>query len=500
MLTRDISLESIINSNQVPTLPEVAVQILSVAQQPEPSLDELTRIVRMDPAIAGRIVQFANSPLFGIRRTPATIESAVVMLGTTMIRTLVLGFTLAEQPAAEESLRPHFQQIWRETLFQAAAAELLGERHSGIDPAVWFLAGLVQDAGRLVMLNVFRQEYVQNVIRHGADNVSLCDRESQTFGFSHAEVSAALCRSWNLGSDLVRAVTTHHTVHFNGLDSQITTDDGLRAASVCNDYMEAVLEQPESARHAVEQELIQKHRCRPDEVIELLAEIDSRARGLAAVFRADAGEMPLREELLEKAQAALFNIAINEQLRRLSQPSQKRSFTGKRTITDLQHLDTETGAFHEELLEQILPEEISSSREREKTLAVLSVELRQTDDAAETDIMLSAARAIRSCIRPHDRIIRSGASGLIVLLPELGMDMLTQVARRIAEHSEQSLSEFGGSLDIGGLMVIPTGRRPATISSVLAGLKDSLENARKTGREQFNILQGQKLRAVELNE
>ena len=71
----------------------------------------------MDPAIAGRIVKFSNSPLFGIRRTSATIEAAIVQLGTTMIRTLVLGFSLAEQGPVHDSLRPHFQQIWRETFF-----------------------------------------------------------------------------------------------------------------------------------------------------------------------------------------------------------------------------------------------------------------------------------------------------------------------------------------------------------------------------------------------
>lgn len=494
MLTQQTSIESILKSDQVPTLPEVAVEVLRVASQPEPSLDELTRVIRMDPAIAGRIVKFANSPLFGIRRTAATIESAVVLLGTTMIRTLVLGFTLAEQGPAEDLLRRHFQQIWRETLFQASAAELLGERHSGVDPAVWFLAGLLQDAGRLVMLNVFQEEYVSQVIQGDAD-VALSDREAQAFGFSHAEVSAALCRSWNLGDEMFLAITTHHSTNADAPSTRATVEDAMRAASICNQYMEAVSGEPQSTRLAVERELIHVHGCRPDEVIEHLAEMDGRARGLAAVLNADVGAMPSREALLENAQSALFEIAMQEQLRRLNKsenPSRK-----PQTPSTCSWLDAETGTFSGSLLEQILPDEISDTAVRNQTLGMLSINVTLPDHASEPDGLRAVADAVRSCVRPTDQIVRHGSSGFIALLPELSMNMLAKVARRITEHVTENPADMTASVEIGGLMVVPEGRKIATIKSVLSGLESSLKRAGETGCEQFHILQGRKLHLVQ---
>lgn len=495
MLTRPLSIDNIIRSDQVPTLPEIAVEVLRVAQQPEPSLEELTRIIRMDPAIAGRVVKFANSPLFGIRRTAATIDSAVVLLGSTMIRTLVLGFSLARKGAADESLRRHFQQIWRETLFQGSTAELLGERHKGVDPAVWFLAGLLQDAGRLVMLNVFQDEYVEQVIRGDAE-ISLSERESQAFGFTHAQVSAALCRTWNLGSDIIEAVAGHHAVHSEGTQDSVTIHDAMRAASVCNDYMENVSAQPASARHAVERELIHHHNCRPDEIVEALAEIDCRARGLAAVLKADVGEMPSRELLLESAQSTLLEIALTEQLRRCSGTTAAKS-TGKDQSTGKSHcMDQQTGVFSKEMLDRILPAEINSSAEQEKTLGLLSIEFRSADTTPATEQLNAVVEAARSSVRPSDQIVRHGDSGLIVLLPELGMSMLAKVARRITDRTEELLDEAAGSVEIGGLMVIPTHRRMATIKTVLSGLEASLRQTAKSGREHFHILQGKKLHPV----
>ena len=497
MLTRETSIDSIIHSDQVPTLPEVAIEVLRVAGQAEPSLDELTRVIRMDPAIAGRIVRFANSPLFGIRRTASTIDSAVVLLGTTMIRTLVLGFTLAKQGPAEESLRPRFQQIWRETLFQASAAEILGERHSGIDPAVWFLAGLLQDAGRLVMLNVFQQEYVERVMRLESD-VSLSDRESQAFGFSHAEVSAALCRSWNLGNDIFRAVATHHAAHAPTADDPVTVDDALRTASICNQYMEAVAGELESTRKSVDRELMNVHGCRPDEVVETLAEIDGRALGLSAVLKADVGKMLSRESILEKAQATLFEIAINEQLRRLNGETEPTPASQSGPAGECTWLDADTGVFGAELLDRILPDEIAEGADREQTLGLLSVELRESEKTPSPDTLRAAADAIRYCVRPEDQIVRHGKSGFVGVLRELSMTMLAKVARRVTEQAVEMLSLPDSAIGVGGLMVIPAGRRLATIKSVLAGLESSLRHGSKNTGEHLHILQGKLLRAVEI--
>ena len=496
MLTCEFStVESIIHSDQVPTLPEVTMEVLRVARQAEPDLHELTRVIRMDPAIAGRIVKFSNSPLFGIRRTSATIEAAIVQLGTTMIPTLVLGFSLAEQGPVHDTLRPHFQQIWRETLFQASAAEFLGQQHSGVDPGNWFLAGLLQDVGRLVMLNVFRLEYLEQVIQ-GDSEVCLCDRESQAFGFCHADVSAALCHSWNLGDDIFRAVSAHHTEHASGSDEFVTVRDGLYTASVCNQYMESVSKYVETARNAVERELISVHGCRPDQVVENLEEMDRHAQGLATVLQADVGAMASREAILEKAHVTLFDIALTKQLRRLNPRPQVTQTSECSQAGDTGGLDPQTGAFGVEVLERILPLEIAESAEKEHTLGLFAVEVGPVDKLTMSDTLRVTAEAIRFCIRPNDQIIRRGKSGFVVVLPELSMIMLVKVARRFIERASEKLAEAPNTVRVGGLVVIPAGRRVASVKSVLRGLESSLNPRDNADREHFLTLRGKKLHSA----
>ena len=162
--------------------------------------------------------------------------------------------------------------------------------------------------------------------------------------------------------------------------------------------------------------------------------------------------------------------------------------------------DSGTGALGGELLERILPDEIAESAEREQPLGLLSVELTESDHVSMPDALRATANAIRSCVRPDDQIVRHGKYGFVVVLPELSMTMLAKVARRVTEQAAEMLAQPEGAVAVGGLMVIPKGRRVATVKSVLAGLEGSLRLSERTGCEQFHLLQGKKLRTVRVTE
>ena len=62
-----ISLDAILASERLPSLPEVAARIVEIARSPEPDFDKMIDAIRTDPAIAGRILKTANSALLGMR-------------------------------------------------------------------------------------------------------------------------------------------------------------------------------------------------------------------------------------------------------------------------------------------------------------------------------------------------------------------------------------------------------------------------------------------------
>lgn len=274
-----LSLDAILSSERLPSLPEVAVRIVEIAREPDPDFDRLIETIRIDPAISGRILKTANSALLGMRSRAASIEQAVPRLGTTMVRTLVLSFCLAEyQNKSSLNLRPYYQHIWRGSLAQAAVAELLAERQGGkVDPANWFLAGLLQDIGRLALLHTCREEYVENVLE-SEDDCSQQEREERWLGFTHVEVSVGLCRRWNLDQEIIDAIGVHHASVHRVVPLKFVSGTSLPAALITAshvaEYLEEVSHDLSCSREHIERLLMQVFALRPNEVFRVLADID----------------------------------------------------------------------------------------------------------------------------------------------------------------------------------------------------------------------------------
>lgn len=76
---------------QLPPLPESAMQIESVYQDPDSTFNDMVKILEKDPLLTADILKAANSPLYGFSREINTINQAVGLFGMGTVR----GFALA---------------------------------------------------------------------------------------------------------------------------------------------------------------------------------------------------------------------------------------------------------------------------------------------------------------------------------------------------------------------------------------------------------------------
>lgn len=76
---------------QLPPLPESAMQIEAIYQNPDSSFSDMVEILEKDPLLTADILKAANSPLYGFSREINSINQAVGLFGMGTIR----GFALA---------------------------------------------------------------------------------------------------------------------------------------------------------------------------------------------------------------------------------------------------------------------------------------------------------------------------------------------------------------------------------------------------------------------
>ncbi len=485
-----ISLDAILASERLPSLPEVAARIVEIARSPEPDFDKMIEAIRTDPAIAGRILKTANSALLGMRTRASSIETAVPRLGSTMVRTLVLSFCLAEyQNKNSFNLRPWYQQIWRESLIQAATAELLAERQGKqVDPANWFLAGLVQDIGRLALLHTFGEEYVEKVLDVD-DERSQRDREHAWLGFTHVEVGFGLCRRWNLDRDILDAIAVHHAAAHRIVPlkfvSSISLPAALITASHVAEYLEEVGQNLRCSRDHIERLLMQVFAMRPNDVFRMLAEVDQRVSEFSAAFGIDVGRVPELEPILADAQRMLSEIAVTSQLRlvnahvsvgraeRIRMEAEEQA----ESLQDTAWRDHLTGAFNRAWLGTALDVIIKQSQAQSVSIGLMFVDVDQfksindKEGHAAGDLLLQKVTSIlKDCVRLSDTVVRYGGDEFVITLRDVNADMMTLIGDQIVGRirSELSSSQPGREItcSLGAVLYEPkdsTNMRPEAL-------------------------------------
>ncbi len=82
--------ELIANLGDLPPLPQVAAQVLRLAADPDSSADDMQRVIATDQALTAQILKIANSAMFGMMREVKTLTQAIMTLGFSTIKSVVI--------------------------------------------------------------------------------------------------------------------------------------------------------------------------------------------------------------------------------------------------------------------------------------------------------------------------------------------------------------------------------------------------------------------------
>jgi putative nucleotidyltransferase with HDIG domain len=191
--------------DRLPVFPRAAREVVRQVANPDVGPRELQEVASLDPVLAGRLIQTANSAYYSPRQPIGTVFHAVSYIGTETARRVLLAAAIRGNFSS-----PQAHQIWNHSLDVAQIAELVAMHGSiKMDPAQAFLAGLIHDIGRLAfaMMPLAFQERFQRLTDGGCP---LAEVETCLAGRSHAEVGAETLTQWKFPLEIVEAVRWHH--------------------------------------------------------------------------------------------------------------------------------------------------------------------------------------------------------------------------------------------------------------------------------------------------
>lgn len=486
------------NSSQLPTLPEIALRLVEIAYQDNPDYREVSRVVRSDPVVSGKILKLTNSALFGFRHRVETIEQAIPKLGVTLLRTLVLSFHLASHKTHKQVLEPVFQAHWRSSLTQAVLAELIAEETKGVDSPTCFLAAMLQDIGILAMLSEAPMEYVDVVLAR-ADFPNVDAAERSHFGFCHTDVSVQIIRQWGLEESFGSAIRQHHDrVCFSMSNRKQKLTAILQAANLGT----AVLFSSRNSATSLDLSLdhwvgfMKTHfGINAEQTEELLSEVNQRVQEYSILFKFNINERVQADRVVAEAKNLLQEIALKNQIQLMA----RKSKMGNRGVeNDELYRDSLSGLYNRRFLDEHLNEQLAVCFRRRQPIALIFLDVdkfKQINDsfghAAGDKTIQHIAKWLTDSIRKNDLAIRLGGDEFLVILKTVDENHFERIANRIArevppiELSDGLRVEI--SLSVGCTIYQPTEGDTADLNWLIDQADQSMYRVKKSGGDSVSV-------------
>lgn len=190
----------------LPPLPHVAAQALSLIEDPDTTANKLTELLGGDTALAARVLKIANSAMFSRQREITTINQAIMTIGFKTLKGIIVAATLRQLNRKFGKVE---QMLWENSTCTAMGARYIASRLKRTYVEEAFLLGLLHDLGKLVLMRQVTKEYeaIVDVTKKGNFFV---DTEQKQFGFSHPLIGALVAKKWNFSLETCQAILHHH--------------------------------------------------------------------------------------------------------------------------------------------------------------------------------------------------------------------------------------------------------------------------------------------------
>ena len=195
-------------TGKLPSPKGVAFSIIKLLQKDDFRVSDLVQLVQSDPAIAGRLLKFANAAAFGRARPIVSLQRAIVALGSFRVRDLVIGLSVMHSHTSGQCPAFDYGAFWGHSLATGIACQELAH-FAQISSEELFTIGLLARVGELAMASLYPEEYAVVLLKARETQQDLATLERQRFDMDHNQLGATMLGEWGLPEMLIQAAYHH---------------------------------------------------------------------------------------------------------------------------------------------------------------------------------------------------------------------------------------------------------------------------------------------------
>ncbi len=181
-------------ADRLPSPSGIALAVMKLVQRDDATAQQVAQLLQTDPALSGRVLAFANSAAFGARRPIVGIQDAVVQIGMSVVRNIVLSLSLVGKHRSGSCAKFDYESYWSRSLMLAVVLSGIIARNRTTAPEEAFTLGLLAEIGRLALATAWPEAFSELLAR--VDGPQLLLLEQDQFAVDHEALGLMLLADW----------------------------------------------------------------------------------------------------------------------------------------------------------------------------------------------------------------------------------------------------------------------------------------------------------------
>lgn len=210
--TASIDLKKLVSAAQLPAMPQSAIRLLELSQDPTIGPGDFAKPIESDPGLMGQVLKFVNSSYFGFSREISSVKLAISLVGMRTIKNFALWsavFSLMPNPKCGPF---DLKILWQDSLRRAVLAREVARLMGMKEAEEAFSAALLQDMAVPLLAKEAPELYAKLLDGRKEGKYRLSQIENAIFGNNHAEVGGMMARQWNLPEAFATLIEGHLSI------------------------------------------------------------------------------------------------------------------------------------------------------------------------------------------------------------------------------------------------------------------------------------------------
>ncbi len=191
--------------------------MIELVDNPRTNTKTLAKLISHDQSLTARLLKLANSAYYGFSREISTVDTAIIVMGFNAVKEMGLSLSVFDAFKNIGNME-HFDvnQYWEHSVAVGVAARFLARKFGVSEPGEMFVAGLLHDIGKMVLIQYMPDEFTTIVEDMLEQKVPYVDAEEKVLSITHGEIGYIIARRWHLPLRIATVIHCHHRPESGG--------------------------------------------------------------------------------------------------------------------------------------------------------------------------------------------------------------------------------------------------------------------------------------------